>query len=93
MIDSLQGELWSDAYKHIFKINCLSSFVSSGNFFDASLPLNSTTSKYYYKSWLTYLFEMIRYIRRENHFCYYLSYAPVLSLWKQLEYIVLRVKQ
>lgn len=38
-MDYLAGFEWSETYRVMFKISCLSSMVSSGNFFDESLLL------------------------------------------------------
>ena len=95
-MESLQGLLWSLAYKHMFRISCLSSLLSSGNFFEARRPLNSTAEFQIsdsYKKALTDLFEVVRNVARQDHLRYDLAHVPVLRLRQQLEDVVLRVQQ
>ena len=96
MIDSLHGLLWSLAYKHIFRINCLSSLLSSGNFLEARRPLNSTANLKIddsYKKQLTDLFEVVRNVTRQDHLRNDLAHIPVLRFWKQFKNVVLGVEQ
>lgn len=82
----------------MFIISCLSSIVSSGNFFDASLLLNVTAITWksmikQCKPRLTYLLEVVGDVTAEDHLDDDLSDVPVLGLTQKFEDIVLRVEE